>query len=252
MGADPAWPEGHDRIVLETVDSTLNEAQRRFAGGINRPTWILALAQTAARGRRGRPWSMPPGNFAATLILPTTERPDRIALRSFTTSLALFDACVGATGRTEGLALKWPNDVLLNGGKLAGILLETLQSGGRTAGAAIGIGVNLASAPEVSEVEERALRPVALTGMGASPPPEDFLELLAQAFDRYETQFRHYGFAPIRTAWLDRAAHLGEVITARTGMSETTGRFETIDETGQLVLSTDGSRRTIAAADIYF
>lgn len=247
-----SWPTGHDRIVLDTVDSTLTEAQRRHAGGVARPTWILALNQTAARGRRGRPWAMPPGNFATTLILPTRDTPDRIALRSFATALALHDACVAATGRAEALSLKWPNDVLLNGGKLAGILLETLQTRGHVNALSIGIGVNLASAPDASQLEARALRPVALTEAGANVTPEEFLDLLAPAFAHYETQFVTYGFAPIRAAWLDRAAHLGQTITARTGTSETTGRFDTIDDSGQLILTTPEGRKAIAAADIYF
>lgn len=247
-----SWPAGHDRIILPTTDSTLTEAQRRFALGVNRPTWILALDQTAARGRRGRAWSMPKGNFAANLILPTDDAPALIALRSFTTSLALFDACVAATGRPDGLALKWPNDVLLNGGKLAGILLETLQSGGRTAAASIGIGVNLAKVPDTSLLEERALRPVPLSELGAPPTPEDFLGLLANAFARYETQLTTYGFAPIRTAWLERAAHVGKTIIARTGTEETTGVFESLDAMGQIVLATPQGRKTIAAADIFF
>ncbi|WP_407492673.1 biotin--[acetyl-CoA-carboxylase] ligase [Pseudooceanicola sp. MF1-13] len=247
-----SWPSGHDRIILDSTDSTLSEAQRRHAAGINQPTWVLALHQTQGRGRRGRPWSMPKGNFAANLILPITDTPDRIALRSFTTALALYDACVAATGRTDSLALKWPNDVLLNGGKLAGILLETLQSGGHVTAVSIGIGVNLVAAPGANEVEERALRPVALTEQGPAPSPEDFLTFLAAAFARYEAQFLSYGFAPIRTAWLTRAAHLGDQVTARTGTSETIGTFETIDDHGQIVLTTSQGRQTIAAADIFF
>lgn len=252
MSGLPSWPAGYDKIVLETTDSTLSEAQRRFAQGVTRPLWILALTQTAARGRRGRPWSMPVGNFAATLILPTTDTPDRLALRSFIAALALYDATVMATGRAEGLSLKWPNDVLLNGGKLAGILLESLSAAGRTGAASIGIGVNLASAPGAEEVEARALRPVALIEAGASPSPQDFLDLLAPAFARYETQFATYGFAPIRTEWLNRAAHIGDRITARTGTDETTGTFETIDETGRLILISPRGRQAIAAADIFF
>lgn len=253
MAQDLSWPQGHDKIVLDSVDSTLNEAQRRASAGLLRPLWILAHHQTQARGRRGRPWSMPAGNFACTLVLPTQDTPDRIALRSFVAALALFDACVTATGRAEGLSLKWPNDVLLNGGKLAGILLETLQSGGRVTGLSIGIGVNLAAAPDASMVEARALRPVALTPeTGAAVTPGDFLDLLAPAYARLETQFTTYGFDPIRTAWLDRAAHLGQEITARTGTAEITGQFETIDAQGQLILATNQGRQAIAAADIFF
>lgn len=253
MNAVQSWPSGHDKLVLDQVDSTLNEAQRRATAGLTGPLWILALSQTAARGRRGRAWSMPPGNFAATLVLPLNETPDRIALRSFVAALALFDACVAATGRPEAFSLKWPNDVLLNGGKLAGILLETLQSQGRVSGLSIGIGVNLASAPPMADLESRALRPVALNSeTGVAVSPQDFLDLLATAYARLETQFTTYGFDPIRTAWLDRAAHLGQEIIARTGTSEITGRFETIDASGQLILATQSGRQAIAAADIFF
>ena len=252
MSAFPSWPDGHDKLILDTTDSTLDEAQRQFASGVTRPLWVLALNQTAARGRRGRPWAMAEGNFAVSLILPTSDKPDRIALRSFIASLALFDACVAATGRVAGLSLKWPNDVLLNGGKLAGILLESMQSGGYVSGASIGIGVNLVQAPQPKEVEPRALRPVALSEAGPPPSPQDFLSLLAPAFARYETQFITYGFTPIRTQWLQRAAGLGTVLTARTGTSEVTGTFETIDDNGQLILTTNAGRQGIAAADIFF
>lgn len=252
MSALPSWPAGYDKLILDSTDSTLSEAQRRHSQGLSRPLWILALTQTAARGRRGRAWSMPQGNFAATLILPTSDTPDRLALRSFTASLALFEACKLATGRPECFSLKWPNDVLLNGGKLAGILLESLGFASANGAASIGIGVNLASAPPPAEVETRALKPVALIDAGAQPGPEEFLDLLAPAFARYETQFTTYGFAPIRTEWMKHAANVGKRITARTGTDETTGTFDTIDDTGRLIMTTAQGRKAIAAADIFF
>jgi len=175
------------------------------------------------------------------------------ALRSFVAALALFDACVAVTGRAEGLALKWPNDVLLNGGKLAGILLESTGHGSGVAHLAIGIGVNLADAPGADAVEPGAVRPVSLVSeTGAQVEPELFLTELAAAFARYETQFLTYGFAPIRSAWLARAARLGEVITARTATSQTVGTFETVDAEGNLVLNTAQGRVSIPAAEVYF
>ncbi len=130
---------------------------------------------------------------------------------------------VAVTGRTDGFALKWPNDVLLNGGKLAGILLESAGSGDELTHFAIGIGVNLIAAPDADEVEPGAVRPVSLLSeTGVEVTPEVFLDHLAAAYARYETQFVTYGFAPIRTAWLDRAARLGQVITARTTRDEIT------------------------------
>lgn len=217
------------------------------------PTWILADHQTAARGRRGRAWINPKGNLAATLVMRPEGPVDQIALRSFVAALALYDALVALTGRAEGLALKWPNDVLLNGGKLAGILLESAGQGGTAAYLAIGIGVNLARAPEACEVEEGAVRPVSLLSeTGIAIGTEDFLTELASAYALHEDRFVIYGFDPIRTAWLNRAARLGEVITARTGTRETTGTFETVDRAGSLVLRTAKDRVSIPAAEIYF
>lgn len=246
------WPQGYGLHVLDEVDSTLNEAAR-LAPNLTGPLWILAHHQTAARGRRGRAWANPRGNLAATLVMRPQGSPDQVALRSFSAALALFDACVAVTGRTDGLSLKWPNDVLLNGGKLAGILLESTGQGGSVSHLAIGIGVNLVAAPPADQVEPGAVRPVSLLSeTGAQVDPETFLGELAASFARYEQQFTTYGFEPIRTAWLARAARLGQVITARTATSETTGTFQTVDATGNLVLNTAKGRVTIPAADIYF
>ena len=246
------WPSGVGRMVLEEVDST-NAHAVRIAGELAGPAWILALNQTAARGRRGRGWANPEGNFAATLVMRPTESPDQVALRSFVAALALYDALVAATGRADGFALKWPNDVLLNGGKLAGILLESAGQGGRLAHLAIGIGVNLLAAPDADRVEPGAVAPVSLvSATGVAIAPEAFLDLLAPAYARLEAQFTTLGFAPIRTAWLARAAKLGEVITARTARDEFTGTFETVDSAGNLVLKTSKSRLAIPAAEVFF
>lgn len=252
MNQGSGWPSGYGRRVLASVDSTNAEAAR-IAPYLAGPEWILAHQQTAARGRRGREWANPAGNFAATLVMRPTESPDRVALRSFVASLALLEALSVASGRTEVFALKWPNDVLLNGGKLAGILLESAGAGGTLSHFAIGIGVNLRSAPEVSEVEPGALRPVSLLSeIGITLAPDEFLDLLAPAYARFEAQFVTYGFGPIRTAWLARAARLGDVITARTTREVYQGTFQTVDEAGNLVLLTAKGRQAIAAAEVFF
>jgi len=246
----PNWPDGVDRRILSETDSTNLEAQR-IAVDLSGPAWILALHQTAAKGRRGRSWAMPPGNFAATYIMRPTEPPKIVALRSFVAALALFDAFVATTGSPAPFALKWPNDVLLNGGKVAGILLESFATNA-TAHLAIGFGVNLASAPDPTEVEKAATRPVSLIGeTGARITPQELLAALAPAYARWETSFTTYGFAPVREAWLARATRLGTTITARTGAASTTGIFESIDTTGALVLATDQGQRAIPAADVF-
>jgi BirA family biotin operon repressor/biotin-[acetyl-CoA-carboxylase] ligase len=241
------WPAGYTRHVFETLDSTLSEAAR-MAPTLTGPAWIMAVEQTAARGRRGRSWSTPRGNFAGTLIMRRRGSPADAALRSFVASLALREAFVAVTGQEEAFALKWPNDVLLNGGKVAGILLETLGDY-----LVIGIGVNLCHAPTPDQVEQGAVTPVSLLGAtGVAVPPEVFLGALASAFARLEDQYTTYGFAPIRTAWLSHAARIGEVVTARTMRDETVGVFEDIDASGNLILSTAKGRVAITAADVYF
>ncbi len=246
------WPEGYGRRVLAEIDSTNAEAAR-IADGLAGPEWILALRQTAGRGRRGREWVAPEGNFAATLVMRPNETPDQVALRSFVAALALYDALEAATGRTDLLSLKWPNDVLLRGGKVAGILLESAGKGAGVGHIAIGIGVNLAATPDVADLEVRAIAPVSVAAeTGVKVTPEAFLELLAQTYARHEESFRTFGFAPIRELWLTRAAKLGEVITARTMRDEVTGTFSTVDATGNLVLETSKGRQVIPAADVFF
>ena len=245
-------PEGVDLIALDEVDSTLDEAARR-APGLTRPLWIMARRQTAARGRRGRPWIAPDGNLFATLVMQPEGGPQAAALRSFAAALALADALSEVTRGAARPLLKWPNDVLLNGGKVAGILLESTGRGGAVAHLSIGIGVNLIAAPPQAAVEEGALRPVSVLGeTGLTVTPDALIGPLARAFDGWERQFRAHGFAPLRAAWLDRAARLGEVVTARTGRETLTGTFETVDDAGNLVLKTAGGRVAVPAADVYF
>lgn len=240
------------RHALASVDST-NAYAISLAPGLSGPAWVIAGEQTAGRGRRGRPWTSPPGNFYGSLIFRPEGTADRAALRSFVAALALHEACAELTGVPQAFALKWPNDVLLNGGKLAGILLESSSAGAGVSHLVIGIGVNLIGAPPPEAVEAGAVPPVSLLGeTGIRVPPERFATCLAAAFARWEAVFTTEGFAPIRAAWLARAARLGEAIRARTGTTERRGIFETIDDSGALILTVDGRREVIPAAEVFF
>ena len=246
------FPLGYNKHVLATVDSTNAEATR-IAGSLSSPTWILGLNQTDGRGRGGRQWADPTGNFAATLVLFPDDPLQTRVLRSFVAAVALFDALVALTGRAEAFSLKWPNDVLLNGAKLAGILLETIPlSAGRSA-LAIGVGVNLVETPSLSQLASGSMPPVSLKGVtGTTVIAEEFLDFLAASYAACEEQFATFGFEPIRRAWLARAARLGESMTARSAQSEISGIFDTIDETGHLILNTAHGKKAIAAADVFF
>ncbi|MCU0817377.1 MAG: biotin--[acetyl-CoA-carboxylase] ligase [Cypionkella sp.] len=250
--ADP-WPAGYAKLACDSIDSTNAEAFRRAALGQGEPLWIVAGEQTAGRGRRARAWSSPRGNFHATLLLFPSEAAQEVALRSFAAALALREALVGVTGIAVGLSLKWPNDVLLNGGKVAGILLERAAQGEGPAPLAIGIGVNLIAHPDPALMEARALPPVSvLSETGLRVAPEALLAHLAPAYARWEAQFRAKGFAPLREAWLSHAARLGEPITARTGTATEEGIFDTIDATGNLILRQGTNRLAIPAAEVFF
>ncbi|MCF2903446.1 biotin--[acetyl-CoA-carboxylase] ligase [Octadecabacter sp. CECT 8868] len=244
-------PTGFGHFHFDEVTSTLDVA-RDQAGQSPMPTWFTATRQTASRGRRGRPWVAPVGNFYGTVSLPCPD-PNAASLRSFVAAIALHDALRAVMGEGPTLSLKWPNDVLLNSGKVAGILLESLQVNGQMWGVAVGIGVNLIASPDLDQVEEGAVYPVNVKSeSGVDISPTDFLHHLASAFARYDEQLTTYGFAPIRTAWLAKAARLGETITARLPGEAVTGRFETVDENGYLVLNTAKGPRAIAAADVFF
>lgn len=246
------WPEGVGRRLLDTVDSTNAEAFR-LAPQSAGPVWILAGEQTAGRGRRARAWASPRGNFHATLLMQPKEAAAVVALRSFAAALALREAFGTVTGLPGAFSLKWPNDVLLNGGKVAGILLESSGAGQGVQHLAIGIGVNLIAAPDPAQVEPGAVRPVSLLAeTGLRVAPEAFLEALATAYARWEAIFVADGFAPLRAEWLTHAARLGEVIRARTGQETREGTFETIDASGALILRQAQGPVAIPAAEVFF
>ena len=244
------WPEGYGKRILAETDSANAEAAR-IAAGLSGPEWILALRQSAARGRRGRPWIHAEGAFAATLAIPTAESPRTLGLRSFVASLALHDVLAGLAGGAATVEVKWPNDVLLGGGKVAGILLES--SSEPNPHLAIGFGVNLSQAPQAGQLEPGAVAPVCVRAqIGADLCPEAFLDLLAPAYARREAQFAAAGFAAIRADWLERAARIGETVRARTPRKEFAGTFESVDEAGCIVLSSGQERVAIPAAEIFF
>lgn len=251
MSASRASPATFDIVELDEVDSTNSEAIRR-AGDFSRPTWILAHRQTAGRGRRGRPWVDPAGNFAATLMLRPEAGPLDAAQRSFVAALALRST-LALHVEASAIGLKWPNDVLLNGGKLAGILLEAGGRGDRIDWLAVGIGVNLRAAPDTAGVEDGALRPVSLLGeTGVSIAPRAFLDQLAPRYAAHEAVLAREGFAEIRRLWLAHAARLGQPVTARTGAETIVGQFRGIDDSGALLVRTENGTVAIPAAEVFF
>jgi BirA family biotin operon repressor/biotin-[acetyl-CoA-carboxylase] ligase len=244
------WPAGIDRLTLEETGSTMDEARARAAAGAPGPLWIMARRQTGGRGRRGSAWTAPEGNLNATLLIRPEMAARDAARLSFAAALAVADllAALAPGARVE---TKWPNDVLLEGGKASGILLESEGRAGRLDWVSVGIGVNLVAAPQAEP--GAAAPPTALARHIADPPaPEAALERLAVAFADWLARYRAEGFEPLRAAWLARAARLGETVEARLPSRTLRGVFADLDADGALVLDTPSGARRIAAAEVFF
>ncbi len=243
------WPAGYALRHFEVIDSTNEEARRLAASGQVEPVWIAADRQTAGRGRRGRTWESPTGNLAATLLIAPGRPAAECAQLSFVAALSGSDTVAFFAPDSE-VRVKWPNDVLVDRRKIAGILLESASSGGeQPQWLAVGIGMNLATYPTDTEFPATAL-----AALGVKPPlPREALTKLAASWAGWYEVWREHGFGPIRDAWLARAANLGGRIRARLQNEETTGVFEGIDSTGALILRETASRtRTIAAGEVFF
>lgn len=233
-----SWPQGYGLTRHEELDSTNSEARRLAEAGVAGPVWITADRQTAGRGRRGRAWDTASGNLAATLLLTP---PANFAQLSFVAALAVADTALEFAPHAA-ITVKWPNDVLADGKKLAGILLESGQGW-----LAVGIGINLATYPEGTEFPATAL------AQFATPPSrDDALTVLAARFAYWYARWMEDGFESVRAAWLARAGGLGLPIRARLPHEERHGVFEGIDASGALLLNEQGVVRPIAAGEVFF
>jgi BirA family biotin operon repressor/biotin-[acetyl-CoA-carboxylase] ligase len=230
----------------DTVDSTNAEALRLARAGARGPLWVTAQRQTAGRGRRGRNWASPPGNLYATLLLTDPAPPPHVAELSFVAAVALADALARlAPGLSPRLQIKWPNDLLCDGAKLAGILVE--GEGGPVA-AVVGIGVNCAHHPA-----ETPYPATDLAAAGASVAPDELIRALDGAMTARLAQWdRGRGFAAIRDAWLARASGLRETLQVTVADRTIEGRFEGLDAVGRLLLRRpDGTVETVTAGEVF-
>jgi BirA family transcriptional regulator, biotin operon repressor / biotin---[acetyl-CoA-carboxylase] ligase len=241
-------PVGYRPEPRETVGSTNDEARQLARNGAADGTVVWALEQTAGRGRRGRRWASPRGNLYASLLLRPVCPPDRAAQLGFAASLAIGDMLGELVPGIVGLACKWPNDVLLAGHKIAGILLESEASRADAPNFLIvGVGVNLASAPADAEFPAISL---AAAGYPA-PEPASALEAFVQAFAIWARLWRDQGFPPLREAWLARATGLGERICVRLDNAILYGKFVDIDQQGTMLLETGSGFRRVTAGDVF-
>lgn len=226
------------RLSFETLDSTNAEAIRRAGAGERGPLWIVAWRQSAGRGRHGRTWDSRAGNLYATLLVSLPVAAGVATQTSFVAALAVFDLAAGVLASPGKVALKWPNDVLLDGAKLAGILIETVaQDAGQTT-LAIGIGLNLAHAPDHTRYGATSLADHA-----APVAPDAAFERLSAAMAARLAEWNDgRGFAVTRRDWTARAAGLGRAASVTMGDRTVTGEFTGLASDGALLLSEAGGQ----------
>ena len=232
----PAQPLIHR---FDEVVSTMDEARTLALAGAPHGTTVTARLQTGGRGRGGRHWVSAPGNLYATFVL----RPDVAARRTpelgFVVALALAEAVDAFAG--PGTALKWPNDILRDGAKLAGILLERLGDGTVLAGT----GVNVAHSPEGMPYKVTSLH-----ALGCRTDPGSVLDVLLRRLDAGWAAWRAAGLAPVLARWRTRGPELGATLRVQLGTDLVTGTFAGLGPDGTLLLETPAGRRSLVAGEV--
>ena len=252
-----AAASGYGLVAFDRIGSTNAEALSRARDGERGPCWFVTTEQTAGRGRRQRAWIAPRGNLASSILEVSEVTPAVAATLGFAAGLALESALrqvsLEAAMRSDGgdhlsFALKWPNDVLAGGDKLAGILLEAEQVAGGLA-VVVGIGTNVVAAPTDTPTPATSLK-----ALGIDISAEELFVALSDGWAEFRGIWdRGRGFAEIRRLWLARAAGLGQAVAIKSGNAVVEGTFDTIDEQGCMVVRTrEGRLVPITAGDVYF
>jgi BirA family biotin operon repressor/biotin-[acetyl-CoA-carboxylase] ligase len=224
----------------ERIGSTNDEARRLAAAGAPHGTVVHADEQAAGRGRFGRTWFSPPGNLYLSVLLRLDVPPERTSELSFVTAITVADAIDALLPKQMKSTLKWPNDVLVDDGKIAGILVES------SAGAQIiGIGVNVLEAPRNAPYKTSTL-----VGAGGIATVDGARDILLDSLAKHLGSWTDHGFEPIRIAWLSRAHPIGSMLRASIGGKTEEGLFAGLDEAGALLLDTPEGRKRIVAADV--
>jgi BirA family biotin operon repressor/biotin-[acetyl-CoA-carboxylase] ligase len=239
VSSTPVLPDGWRLVALASVGSTNDEAARLAEKGAPEGTFVWAREQTGGRGRRGRSWMSPPGNLYCSTVLRPGCPASRAAELGFVAALAVADI----VSRQREIRLKWPNDVLVDGGKIAGILLESsIGQDGRVDHVVAGIGVNVGFAPQLPDMRY----PGAVLGGTV----EEAAGALARALARRLAQWRQAGFEEIRSEWLANAGPIGTEVDVRLGGELVSGRFAGLDRDGGLLLDTPAGPRRIVSGEL--
>jgi BirA family biotin operon repressor/biotin-[acetyl-CoA-carboxylase] ligase len=237
-------------IRLPSIGSTSDELKRLAAAGAEEGTLVWADEQTDGHGRFGRSWISPPGNLYASLLL----RPDRASAEAvqltFAAAVALAEVAAAVLPASARVGCKWPNDVLVGGRKVSGILLESqTRPDGTIDGLVVGIGVNVASHPPPEAVMYTATSLHAEGAVGETAA--SVLQRFCPVFLGWYETWRRQGFAPVRAAWLDRAEKLHQQVEVRLDAETVSGTFVGLDASGAMLIQQGERQRTILAGDVF-
>jgi BirA family biotin operon repressor/biotin-[acetyl-CoA-carboxylase] ligase len=253
-----ALAAGYRLAAFDQIGSTNTEAMSCARDGVRGPMWFVTSEQSAGRGRRNRAWSSPRGNLYCSVLEVMDVAPAVAATLGFAAGLAmeqaLQKASLEAALRSAGsdhmkFSLKWPNDVLAGRQKLTGILLEAEAVAGNRLAVVVGIGTNVVSAPEGTSTPATSL-----AALGIQIGAEELFATLSDAWAKFFGIWNNgRGFGEIRKLWLARAAGLGERVAIKTGGATLEGIFDTLDESGCMIVRTaDGKLLPVTAGDVYF
>lgn len=237
-------------LSCEEIDSTNEEAKRLARGGGSHGAVIWAKEQRAGRGRAGRSWSSPPGNLYCSVLLQPGCDLDIIAQLTYVAAVAVHETLSGILPEPEAIALKWPNDVLVNGKKIAGILLESFAVDSQSPRwVAVGVGINVDNSPKDVSFPATSLKEEGVEIISAKIVLSRFIHTFIETYNLWSRK----GFAPVRKAWLSNAWGLDSDVRISLPQEELYGIFKSIDKDGGLVLElSPKERRTIHAGDILF
>jgi BirA family biotin operon repressor/biotin-[acetyl-CoA-carboxylase] ligase len=241
---------GYRLASFDQVGSTNSEAMEQARAGERGPMWFVTTEQTAGRGRRHRPWIAPKGNLASSVLETIDVAPAVAATLGFAAGLALEAALREVAGSASPrFALKWPNDVLAGQAKLTGILLEAESLDGGELAVVVGMGTNVVAAPEGTPTPATSLR-----ALGIETSAEALFTALSDSWaECHGIWDQGRGFGEIRRRWLALAAGLGQPVAVDTGNTKVSGTFDTIDETGCMIIRTAaGEKIPISAGDVHF
>jgi len=229
-------------LTVAETGSTNDDLASLAREGAAEGLWLRAERQTGGRGRQGREWHSPAGNlYASTLVRLRPADPPAPTL-ALVAAVALHEVASAFAGGAR-IEIKWPNDLMVGGAKLSGILLERLDDA-----VIVGFGVNLADHPD-----QTARPATSFVALGGAPDAAIFLEALAESFARWLGRWRDEGLAPIRARWLAAAHPPGTALSTHTASGAwVEGLFEGLDESGALRLRlTDGSAHIVHAGDVF-